>query len=241
MLDKPVASRRCGSSSPMYKYDTNMAKAQNCRGILEFMTQKPAEQSLIGAPVSLAWMLIAGGVTGWIAALALTIERLRVASNPDAVLSCDVSPFISCKSVMLTWQASLLGFPNPLIGLAAFFAPVLIGFAILAGAKFAKWFWQLFTFGMTGGFVFVFWLFSQSLFEIGALCPYCMVAWAGMIPMFWKHFLFAASEGIVPVPVKTIGFFVNAYDWHWLFTILTFFGLSATVVWKFWDLWPSLF
>ena len=241
MLDKPVASRRCGSSSPMYKYDTNMAKAQNCRGILEFMTQKPAEQSLIGAQVSLAWMLIAGGVTGWIAALALTIERLRVASNPDAVLSCDVSPFISCKSVMLTWQASLLGFPNPLIGLAAFFAPVLIGFAILAGAKFAKWFWQLFTLGMTGGFVFVLWLFSQSVFVISALCPYCMVAWAGMIPMFWKHFLFAASEGIIPVPVKSVGFFVHAYDWHWLFTILTVFGLIATIVWKFWDLWPSLF
>ena len=102
------------------------------------MSLETSTQPVIGAPRSLAWMLITGGVVGWAAALSLTIERINVASNPDVALSCDVSPFISCKSVMLTWQAKLLGFPNPLIGLAAFFAPVIIGFAILAGAKFAK-------------------------------------------------------------------------------------------------------
>lgn len=205
------------------------------------MSTNGGEKTLIGGTKSLAWMLITGGAIGWAAALALTIERIHVASNPDAVLSCDVSPFISCKSVMLTWQAKLLGFPNPLIGLAAFFAPVLIGVAIIAGAKFAKWFWQAFTIGITGGFLFVLWLFSQSLFDIGVLCPYCMVAWAAMIPMFWKQFLFAASEGIIPVPIRTVAFFVNAYDWHWAFTIGTFATLISSVIWRFWDLWPSLF
>jgi hypothetical protein len=68
-----------------------------------------------------------------------------------------------------------------------------------------------------------------------------MVAWAGMIPMFWKHVLFAAREGIVPVPLKTVDFFVASYDWHWLFTLATFFGLVVTIIWKFWSLWPSLF
>jgi uncharacterized membrane protein len=205
------------------------------------MATKTPEKTLIGGTSSLAWMLITGGVVGWIGAMALTIERLNVASNPDAVLSCDVSPFISCKSVMLTEQASLLGFPNSLIGLTAFFAPILVGFAILAGAKFAKWFWLLFTLGMGAGLAFVIWLFSQSLFEIGALCPYCMVAWTGMIPMFWKQFLYSAREGIVPVPLKTIGFFVAAYDWHWLFTFATFGVIIMATIWRFWDLWPSLF
>jgi len=204
------------------------------------MSQHTKEKPVIHGTTSLAWTLIIGGVIGWIGALALTIERLHVASNPDAVLSCDISPFISCKSVMLTEQAALLGFPNSLIGLAAFFAPVLIGAAILAGASFAKWFWQLFTLGMAAGFVFVIWLFTQSLFVIGALCPYCMVAWSGMIPMFWKQFLFSAREGIVPVPLKTVGFFVGAYDWHWLFTFGTFGAIITTTIWRFWDLWPSL-
>lgn len=204
------------------------------------MSQHTKEKPVIQGTTSLAWTLIIGGVIGWIGALALTIERLNVASNPDAVLSCDISPFISCKSVMLTEQAALLGFPNSLIGLAAFFAPVLIGAAILAGAGFAKWFWQLFTLGMAAGFVFVIWLFTQSLFVIGALCPYCMVAWSGMIPMFWKQFLFSAREGIVPVPLKTVGFFVAAYDWHLLFTFGTFGAIITTTIWRFWDLWPSL-
>lgn len=204
------------------------------------MNQHAKEKPVIQGTTSLAWTLIIGGVIGWIGALALTIERLHVASNPDAVLSCDISPFISCKSVMLTEQAALLGFPNSLIGLAAFFAPVLIGAAILAGASFAKWFWQLFTLGMAAGFVFVIWLFTQSLFVIGALCPYCMVAWSGMIPMFWKQFLFSAREGIVPIPLKTVGFFVAAYDWHWLFTFGTFGAIITTTIWRFWDLWPSL-
>ena len=205
------------------------------------MSVETSPKALIGGTKSLAWMLITGGAIGWIGALALTIERLNVAANPDAVLSCDISPFISCKSVMLTEQASLLGFPNSLIGLAAFVVPILIGFATLAGAKFAKWFWLLFTLGMVGGFLFVAWLFSQSLFVIGALCPYCMVAWAGMIPMFWKQLLFSTREGIIPVPLKTVGFFVGAYDWHWLFSFATFGAMFTATVWRFWDLWPSLF
>ncbi|MEL0237152.1 MAG: vitamin K epoxide reductase family protein, partial [Aquiluna sp.] len=86
--------------------------------------------------------LILFGIVGWVASFGLTLERIKVAGDPGASTACDISPFISCKSVMLSEQAALLGFPNPLIGLAAFFAPVVVGFAILAGAKFASWFWQ---------------------------------------------------------------------------------------------------
>lgn len=241
MLDKPSKREVVAPNRLLNKYYTEWQKDPDSAWNTWNMSLNNSQKPLIGGSASLAWMLIIGGITGWVAALALTIERLNVAANPDAVLSCDVSPFISCKSVMLTWQASLLGFPNPLVGLAAFFAPVLIGVAILAGASFAKWFWQLFTLGVFGGFVFVIWLFTQSLFVIGALCPYCMVAWAGMIPMFWKQFLFATSEGIVPVPLKMTGFFVAAYDWHWLFTFATFSAIIGTAIWRFWDLWPSLF
>ena len=202
----------------------------------EFTTNKP----LIGAPKSLALLLIISGTVGWAAAFVLTLERIRVASNPDAVLSCDVSPFISCKSVMLTEQARILGFPNPLIGLAAFFAPILVGFAILAGARFAKWFWQLFSVGVTLGFAFVIWLFSQSVFSIGVLCPYCMVAWAGMIPIFWAVILYGAREGFIPTPIRTVNFFVAAYDWSWVFTVVNMVAMISTIIWKFWDLWPSV-
>ncbi len=190
---------------------------------------------------SFAWSLIVTGIVGWIAAFALTLERLHVAADPNATLSCDISPFISCKSVMLTDQAKLFGFPNPLIGLAAFFAPVLVGVAILAGARFARWFWRLFAAGVAAGFIFVLWLFVQSAFVINVLCPYCMVAWAAMLPMFWRVFIFGANDGFIETPLKLVGFFDRAASKAWLFTLATEAIVVAIIVWRFWNFWPTLF
>ncbi len=190
---------------------------------------------------SVAITMIWTGILGWLASFSLVLERIHVAADPNATLSCDINPFISCKSVMLTAQAKLFGFPNPIIGLAAFFAPILIGFAIFAGARFAAWFWRLFTVGITMGFIFVLWLFTQSTFVIHVLCPYCMVDWAAMIPLFWKVFLWAAAEGIVAVPVRSVGFFVRAADNAWMFTLVTEFLAVLTIILSFWSLWPILF
>src|SRR3712207_6860130 len=43
----------------------------------------------------------------------------------------------------------------------------------------------LFRSGITLGVVFVGWLITQSLYSIHALCPYCVVVWAVVIPTFW--------------------------------------------------------
>jgi len=190
---------------------------------------------------SFAWNLIITGIVGWFAAFSLVLERIHVAGNPDATLSCDISPFISCKSVMLTPQASLLGFPNPIIGLAAFIAPIVVGVAILAGARFAAWFWRLFALGVTVGFLFVLWLFSQSTFVINVLCPYCMVAWAAMVPMFWRVFIFGANDGFIDTPIKWVGFFDWAANKAWLFTAITEAIVILTIVIRFWKFWPTLF
>jgi uncharacterized membrane protein len=32
----------------------------------------------------------------------------------------------------------------------------------------------------------IIWLVGQSLYVIGALCPWCMVVWAITIPIFWQ-------------------------------------------------------
>ena len=69
--------------------------------------QKSEENTGISAPRSLALVLIIFGIIGWIGAFALTLERIHVASDPGAALSCDLNIFISCKTVMLTWQAKL--------------------------------------------------------------------------------------------------------------------------------------
>ena len=179
------------------------------------------------------------GVMGWIASFGLTLERIAVASDPDRITSCDISPFLSCKSVMLSEQAALLGFPNPLIGLAAFFAPVVVGFAILAGAKFASWFWNLFLVGHVFAMGFVIWLFSQSAYVIGALCIYCMVAWAATIPLFWSVLGYSLNEGHLGVKPMRAGEFV--YEWAWVLTLLTYTTLIVLIVIQFWDYWVAMF
>ena len=187
-----------------------------------------------------AWTLILSGILGWIAAFTLTLERLHVATNPEATLSCDLNPFISCKSVMLTEQAALLGFPNPLIGLSAFIFPIAVGFAILAGAKFAQWFWRLFATGITMGFLFVVWLWVQSTFVINVLCPYCMVAWVAMVPLFWTVILFLVREGVIDTPLRLAGFFDRAYERVWLWVLVTDLVMAAIIIVRFWSYWPAL-
>jgi uncharacterized membrane protein len=195
----------------------------------------------IQASKAFAIFLIIAGLTGWVASFLLTLERFHVAADPNAKLSCDVASFISCKSVMLSHQAKLFGFPNPLIGLGAFMAPIVVGFAILAGAHFKKWFWQGFFFGHLMAFAFVLWLSHEAIFDINALCPYCMVAWAAVIPLFWQLFFHGAREGYLPVPIRTVGFFVRAYDYAWVFALVTVLIIALEIAIHFWSLWMRFF
>jgi uncharacterized membrane protein len=183
--------------------------------------------------------LVIFGITGWIASFGLTLERLKVAANPDATTACDISPFLSCKSVMLSEQAALFGFPNPLIGIAAFMAPIVVGMAILSGAKFKSWFWQLFLLGNLLGMAFVIWLFTQAAYSIGALCIYCMVAWTAMIPIFWAVFGYAAKEGHLFISWMRAG--ETIFSWAWVLTLITYVSLALLILIQFWDYWPTLF
>lgn len=82
-------------------------------------------------------------------------------------------------------QASAFGFPNPLIGIAAFAVVVAVGVALLTGYRPPRWVWSGLQLGVTFGVVFVHWLVFRSLYRIHALCPYCMVVWVVTIAIFW--------------------------------------------------------
>lgn len=149
-------------------------------------------------PVALAVWLIIAGVVGWWAAFSLTMERLALLADPDAILGCNFNPLIQCGKNLESWQGSLLGFPNPILGLTGWVAPIVVGVAILAGARFARWFWWLFEIGVALAFVFVLWLIGQSIFSLGTLCPWCMVTWVVTIPTFYAVTLHLLRTGIVP-------------------------------------------
>ncbi len=78
----------------------------------------------------------------------------------------------------------------------------MVGFAILAGARFARWFWWLFELGVTLAFVFVIWLIGQSIFVLGTLCPWCMVTWIVTIPTFYVVTLHVLRSGLLPAPAR---------------------------------------
>ena len=160
------------------------------------MTQPSAR----ARPTALAiWLIIAGAI-GWWAAFSLTMERLSLLADPDAILGCDISPLVQCGKNLESWQGSVFGFPNPILGLTGWMAPIVVAVAILSGARFARWFWWLFALGVTFAFAFVIWLISQSIFVLGTLCPWCMVTWVVTIPTFYAVILHILRTGILPAP-----------------------------------------
>lgn len=146
-------------------------------------------------PIALPITLIICSVVGWGAAFALTLEKLQSLVHPGEALICDVSPFIQCTKNLESAQGAVLGFPNPIIGLGAWIAPLVVAVGLLAGARFARWFWVVFNLGMLGGWLFVCWLQLQSIVVLGTLCSWCMLTWAMMIPAFWITTFYCISSG----------------------------------------------
>lgn len=136
-------------------------------------------------PAVLGVVLLGGSVVGWVAALALLLEKLAVLADAAYVPSCDVDAVLSCGSVMRTAQASVFGFPNPVIGVAAFPVVAVTGVLVLARVRLPRWCWYGLQLGVTLGIGFVGWLVAQTTVVIEALCPWCMVVWAVTIPIAW--------------------------------------------------------
>lgn len=130
---------------------------------------------------SSAWTLLFAGIVGFFASFILTIDKFKVLKDSGFTPSCNINATINCKSVMLSDQAEVFGFPNSLIGIATFAMMLVISVALFLGISFPKLFWQLLVSGTVLAVVFCHWLAFQTIFEIGALCPYCMIAWVATL------------------------------------------------------------
>lgn len=174
-------------------------------------------------PRLLPRLLVVGGAIGLGAAFVLAVEKIALLKDSSYVPSCSINPVLSCGSVMVTPQAEALGFPNPLLGIAAFAVVVTVGVALMAGARFPRWFWLGLQAGAVLGAVFVHWLIYQSLYVIGALCPYCMAVWAVTIPVFWY----------VTLARRVMGY-------HAVVLTVWFLGVVALIGVRFWPYWSTL-
>ncbi|MFJ9446862.1 vitamin K epoxide reductase family protein [Kitasatospora sp. NPDC101235] len=199
-----------------------------------------AGRAPIGASRAYAFLLFLGGLVGLAASAVLTFDKLRILENPSYVPSCNINPVISCGSVMRTEQAEVFGFPNPLLGLAAFGALAAIGAGLLAGAAYRRWFWLGLNAGTALGVVFAHWLIYQALYDIGALCPYCMVVWATVVVLFWYTTLRNLHEGVIPVGPRARVVVREAARYHWALPVLWAAVIALLVLNRFWYYWSTL-
>lgn len=170
---------------------------------------------------------IVAGVIGWFASFELLTEYIKTLKDPDYLPNCSVSILVTCGPNMDSWQGSLLGFSNTILGVAGFVAPIIVGVALLAGATFRPWFWYLYQLGLLAGFVFVCWLQYQSIFGLGTLCPWCMVVWAVMIPLWWVSAVGPYASGEIPLSAALRRRARGLASWLWVVVLLNILIVAA--------------
>ena len=135
------------------------------------VTERPSGRYQTGAFVE----MLVSSILGLVASLVLSIDAVKLAADPLADLSCNISQKISCATVGLSDQANLLGFPNAFLGLMAEPVVITIAVAALGGVRFPRWFMLSAQAVYSIGLVFAYWLFYEAYFVIGALCPWCLL------------------------------------------------------------------
>jgi uncharacterized membrane protein len=188
-------------------------------------------------PRASAWWVLIAGVVGLIASTTLTVEKIELLLNPSYVPSCNINPIVSCGSVMTTPQASVLGFPNSLIGIAAFTVVTVTGVLAIAKVLLPQWYWIGIAAGTLAGAGFVHWLIFQSLYRIGALCPYCMVVWVANMSLLVVVSTVAfrpAGDGPDSVVMREL------YRWRWSIAALWFTAVFLLILVRFREYWSTL-
>jgi uncharacterized membrane protein len=179
------------------------------------------------ANAGLGSFLIVASVGGFFAAFRLTVDKVSTYVDPSVALSCNVSPLVQCGENLNSWQGSLFGFPNPLLGIGGWIAVLMVGIMLLAGLRFGRWFWIAFNIGVAGALALVIWLIIQSIFAIHTLCPWCMATWFVTIPVFWAVTLFNLKSGNIPLPDAGRRFFAAAYGWIPLIVLVCYLVVAV--------------
>ena len=132
---------------------------------------------------------------------------------------------------MSTAQAEVFGFPNPILGVAGFAVLTTVALTVLTRVELPSWYWVGLTVGTGLGTVFVHWLIFQSLYRIGALCPYCMVVWVVTVAAFVAVLAWWSRAGALP---RWVGNYAGTIVVAWALVVATLIAI------RFWDYWVTL-
>lgn len=181
---------------------------------------------------SFGWALLIAGLIGWFASATLTLERLALYKDANHVASCDFGLFVSCTSLMKTDQASLFGFPNPFLGIVGFAVLITIAVVLLAGAVLPKWFFVGMQVGVTAALALITFFWVTSVYVVMTLCPWCMVVWAMIIPLFLLVTAYNLYHGnFRNIPSKKLQDFVSG--WWWILAVMIIVGVIGSILIRF--------
>lgn len=125
-------------------------------------------------------MALIASAVALLVSFVLSAETLQLARHPNQSLGCDVNGVLSCSTVAQSWQSEFiaiagLSFPNAFFGIAAESVFVTVAVIGLARVRLPRWFAIATWFGAAAALAYSYWLFTQSMFVIKALCPWCLL------------------------------------------------------------------
>lgn len=181
--------------------------------------ETPAPHRALGA------FLFVASLISLYASVKLMIDKIRLleaeASGTGVTLGCDLNPWVSCSGVIASDQATaILGVPNPMWGVMGFSALAAFGAMLWSGRTLPSWVWGGTQLGVIAGIVMVTWLQYEAIYDIQRLCPWCMVVWACMIPMF----VLVTARNLNWKPLK---------DWSGLVISLWILAVAAAIWFQF--------
>ncbi|MFV0130851.1 vitamin K epoxide reductase family protein [Streptomyces sp. HMX112] len=190
----------------------------------------------VGSGRAFAWMLVITGAAGVLAAWIITLDKFRLLENPNYKPGCSLNPIVSCGNIMKSEQASVFGFPNPMLGLVTYGMVIAIGVALLSGARFRRWYWLGLNAGTLFGVGFCTWLMYQSLYHINSLCLWCCLAWVATIVMFWYVTSHNVRKGLLRAPGAVERFFA---EFTWVVPVVHIGIIGMLILTRWWDFWMS--
>ncbi len=200
----------------------------------------PAASGATAAPPrSLAVFWIVAAVLGCTVSFLLYLEYIGQLTGGTPIVSCDVSPLVTCGPNLLSPGGNLLGFTNAILGITMFLGPVyaaVSSFAAPGGLR--TWFWRVYVVGLTAAFALVHFFAWRSVFEYGSLCPWCMIVWLVTIPLFWFTLGWSLRDGVWGTAPRRFG--AGLFSWAVLITILDYALIAVTAQLRL-DVLGSLF
>lgn len=163
-----------------------------------------------GTRTAILWIVTAA--VSWTVSFLLYREYVGQLSDAPPMLSCNISPFITCGPNLLAPAGNLLGFTNAILGMTLFLGPIFASVGALASpGGMRAWYWRVFAVFVLGGYVLVHVFAYRSIFEFGSLCPWCLIVWLMTIPLFWSVAGWTLRAGVWGAGARRVGALIGSW------------------------------